>query len=439
VAVADHPYRTHVVTALAIVPPGSFVRVAGRVVDLRPRSEIALADVSGQGIVRAVVDPMLGLKVGDLVSVGGVLVGTEDDVHALAQAEVKVVGRRRALPGADGYPDRASEFLRLRGAGRRMQHLRARDAALRAVRGFFHHREFVEIEAPLCVPSPGLEVHLDALGTVDGGFLITSPEYQLKRILTGGLEKVFSLARCVRRGERGAHHNPEFTMLEWYRAWDGYETIMDDVEALVPEVARAVGQVERIELGQRAVLAPPWERLTVREAFERYAGFPVYGDEPADELRARSAKAGLPPAPEGAPWDDVFFQAFLHAVEPHLGEGRPTILYEWPAPLCALARRKADDPRVVERFEVYAGGLEIANAFGELCDPEEQRARLAADVAERQRRGLPVYPIDEKFLAALDEAMPPSGGIALGIDRLVMLCLGEHDIREVTAFTSDEL
>jgi lysyl-tRNA synthetase class 2 len=321
----------------------------------------------------------------------------------------------------------ASERERLSG---RLDNLKLRSRLLSEIRSFFAERGFVEIEAPILVPSPGLELHLDAFA-VEERFLITSPEYQMKRLLAGGLEKIYSLGKVFRRGELGAHHNPEFTMLEWYRAGAGWEQIADDTEALVSSLAARVRKPDKLDL------SPPWERLSVGEACERWAGVTVHGDETADQLRDRVRARGHR-APVDGDFSDVFFTMFLDAVEPMLGRERPILLYDWPRPLCALAREKPSDPRVVERFEVYAGGLELCNAFGELVDVAEQRRRLEHDLTERRRRGLAEYPVDEKFLAALAD-MPPSAGIALGIDRLAMLLFGSTDIGDVLAFKLDEL
>jgi lysyl-tRNA synthetase class 2 len=302
------------------------------------------------------------------------------------------------------------------------------------------------------VPSPGLELHLDAFTVGNAppqlAYLITSPEYQMKRLLAAGLPRIYSLGKVFRRGEAGRHHNPEFTMLEWYRAGAGWEAIADDVEALVRAAARAMAARGALRLPPGLVLDEKWERLSVREAVARHAGVDLEGDEPPDRLAEKCRAAGhrVPGVVDGRSpaWDDVFFTMFLDAVEPALGRGaRPIVLYDWPRPLAALAREKPGDPRVVERFEVYVPTgtgevLELCNAFGELVDPVEQRRRLEADLAERRRRGLPEYPIDERFLAALGE-MPPSAGIALGVDRLAMLLLGAPTIREVLPFAADEL
>lgn len=338
--------------------------------------------------------------------------------------------------------------------GARIGNLRRRAQGMAALRRFFEERGFLEVETPLMVPSPGLELHLDAFVVGDkaaggGGdaddrwpaqYLITSPEYQLKRLLAGGLERVYSVAKCFRRGEAGPHHNPEFTMVEWYRSPGTWQEIAGDVAELCVAVVEAIAGRPRLQYqGEVLDLSLPWPSLTVAEAMERYARVRVDGDEPARVLAEKGRRAGHRVPPEVTAWDDVFFHIFLDAVEPHLGRGRPTVLHDWPAPLGALARRKPSDPRVVERFEVYAGGLELCNGFGELTDPVEQRQRFESDLDERVSRGLSQYPIDEKFLAALAEGLPDCAGVALGIDRLMMLACDAATLREVVAFTIDEL
>jgi lysyl-tRNA synthetase class 2 len=307
----------------------------------------------------------------------------------------------------------------------RVQNLKARSQILAEIRAFFAARGFVEIEAPILVPSPGLEVHLDAYRVDGGRYLITSPEYQMKRLLGDGMERIFSLGKVFRRGEVGAHHNPEFTMLEWYRANAAWEEIARDVEELVGSLLPA--------------LAPPWQRLSVRQAFAQFAGIALDGNETPAELRHKLSAHALP---KEGDFGDLFFSVFLDRIEPELGKTGPLFLYDWPLPLGALARKKPSDPRVVERFEAFVRGpngpLELCNGFGELIDPLEQRSRCIADLAERRRRGLPEYPLDEKFLEALGR-MAPSAGVALGVDRLMMLRLGAREIREVLAFADDEL
>jgi len=326
-------------------------------------------------------------------------------------------------------------------AGRRAA-LEARARVRRAVRAWFEGEGFLEVETPARVPAPGQEVHLDAIAAgadaVEGDdrWLVTSPEYHMKRLAAAGYQRIVQIGKAFRGGERGPHHQSEFTIIEWYRAGAPLEALARDCEQLLREAARAVGR-DPAALG----LAAGFERTTVRALLRRHAGIELSGDESAAELRAKAiaarAFAGAPP-PEGAAWDDLFFQIFLDRVEPHLGRGGPTFVFDWPAPLGALARRHPDDPRLVERFELYAAGLELANAFGELTDAVEQRARFSEESRLRAARGKAVYPVDENLLAALPQ-MPPTVGIALGFDRLVMLVLGVSDIREVVAFADDEV
>ena len=318
--------------------------------------------------------------------------------------------------------------------------LEARARIRRAVRAWFEGEGFLEVETPARVRAPGQEPHLDAIPADDGverRWLATSPEYHMKRLVAAGHGRIVQIGKAFRGGERGPHHQSEFTIVEWYRAGAPLEAIARDCEQLLRVAAAAAG-ADAAALGIDRDLP----RATVRDLVRTHAGLEIAGDESADDLRAKAVAAGAfagPPPPPGTAWDDVFFQMFLDRVEPHLGRpGHPTFVFDWPAPLGALARRKPGDPRVVERFELYAGGLELANAFGELTDPVEQRARFVEESALRAARGKATYPIDEKLLAAL-AMMPPTSGVALGFDRLVMFVLGAKDIRDVVAFADDEV
>jgi elongation factor P--(R)-beta-lysine ligase len=335
------------------------------------------------------------------------------------------------VPSGD-YPGPGSEVMRM--PRRRLDFIRARAKALAATRAFFAERGFLEVETPLLVPSPGLEIHLEAVHA-GGGYLITSPEYQMKRLLAAGFEKIVQICKCFRANERGAQHSSEFTMIEWYRGYAALDAIIDDTEHLVHAVCG-----DHARTGGRSIdVRPPWIRLTVREAMQRWARVEVDGEEPAGELVRKVRAAGIEIA-DGTAWDDAFFAAFLDRVEPQLASlDRGVILHDWPAPLAALARRKPDDPKTALRFEAYIGGIELANAFDELVDPVEQRARFVDEQRVRRERGKPVYPLDEKLLAALVEGLPASAGIALGFDRLVMLATGAEAIDQVLAFSTDEL
>ncbi|HVV49980.1 MAG TPA: EF-P lysine aminoacylase EpmA [Polyangia bacterium] len=305
--------------------------------------------------------------------------------------------------------------------------LEARERIVRGIRAYFAAEGFLEVSTPARVRSPGQEVHLDAIPADTDHWLITSPEYHLKRLVARGLPRIFEIARCWRAEESGPHHLTEFTMLEWYRAEQPLEVLAADCEALVRIAVEAAGR------GPAAQgLAAPFARTTVRELFAAHAGFPLAGDESAGALRAAAVKAGVAVGSATA-WDDVFYQVFLDRLEPALARSGPTFVFDWPAPLGALARPHPADARLVERFELYAGGLELANAFGELTDPVEQRRRFEAEARARAARGKAVYPVDEALLEALPR-MPPTAGIALGLDRLIMLALGAGDISAVVAF-----
>ncbi len=335
------------------------------------------------------------------------------------------------------YPGPATEVARL--PRTRMRALQHRAKALSSTRAFFAEQGFLEVETPLLVTSPGLEIHLDAV-RAGNGFLITSPEYQMKRLLAGGCERIFQICKCFRGNEHGPHHSGEFTMIEWYRAGASLDAIITDTEQLVSRVVREITGTMTVSLGDRSCdVTPPWLRMTVREAMQTWGGVDVHGAEPAEELVAKVRAVGIE-VDDGAAWDDAFFALFLAKVEPQLAQlERALILHDWPTPLAALARRRPDDPNTALRFEAYVGGLELANAFDELVDPAEQRTRFEDDQRIRRERGRAVYPIDDKLVAALAEGLPPSAGIALGFDRLVMLATGSRSIEHVLTFTESEL
>lgn len=367
-------------------------------------------------------------------------VETAGDGRATA---VRVIAR---YAGAE-FPRPDTETARMN--GHRRANLRTRGRVLATVREFFARRDFLEVDTPLLVPAPGLEIHLEAVPAGDG-FLITSPEFQMKRLLAAGLQRIYTICKSFRAGEEGDQHSSEFTMLEWYRGFASIEDILRDTEELVAEVARTITGGTRLRLpapdatkgateGLEVDVAPPWIHMTVADAMAEFAGVTVRGDEDSATLAERMRAAGVDVGGARS-WDDVFFCGFLARVDPALCQfDRPVVLTDWPAPLAALARRKPDDPRVAERFEAYVGGLELCNAFGELTDPDEQRARFAVDLAARKDRQKPGYPLDERFLSALDEGLPPCAGIALGIDRLVMLVTGARRIRDVLSFGRGEL
>jgi elongation factor P--(R)-beta-lysine ligase len=319
--------------------------------------------------------------------------------------------------------------------------LMARGAITRAVRGWFDEQGFTEVETAILQISPGNETHLHAPrtelissdGTRATRYLRTSPEFAAKKLLAAGEAKIFEFARVFRDRERGDLHLPEFTMLEWYRADASYDAVMADTIVVIAHAAQATG-IGRFSF--RGGMADPFaepELLTVAAAFERFAGIDLLatisngGGDRAALAAAASARVRVT---DDDTWSDIFSKVLVEHVEPNLGQGRLTVLFEYPAPEAALARAKAADPRVAERFEVYACGVELANGFGELTDAAEQRRRFAADMDEKERRYGERYPLDEDFLAAV-AAMSPSSGVALGFDRLVMLASGAQRVDQV--------
>ena len=304
-------------------------------------------------------------------------------------------------------------------------------ALTRSVRGFFQNHGYLEVETPYAVPAPGEEVHLRAFATTrdypDGAteclWLHTSPEFAMKRLLVAGAGPIFQFSRVWRNGEASALHAPEFTMLEWYRPGAGMDGLIDEtidlLRSALPAVVRCRGITSDLSR---------FDRLTVAEAFARYAGIDLLaiGEDAAGLAAAAGARLR-----EGETWEDLFFRLLLERIEPNLGRQHPTFLTHWPAAQAALARRDPADPRVAERFELFVCGVELANAFVELIDPVEQRARF---VAERARRhaiyGLD-WPLDEDFLDALEFGMPASAGIAMGFDRLAMIASGADRIGQV--------
>jgi lysyl-tRNA synthetase class 2 len=326
----------------------------------------------------------------------------------------------------------------------RRPYLAARTRILAALRNAFAELDFIEVETPALQACPGLEPHLKAFATTletpgepaRQRFLHTSPEFAMKKLLAGGMPRIYQFAHCFRNGERGATHHPEFTMLEWYRAGASYRDLMVDCEILLRAAAAAAGVPRFRWQGREADPGATWHHLSVTEAFACHTGIDLLATmpDPHSPNLALLAKAALPLgiAPhEGDDWEDLFVRIFLERIEPLLGLGAPTILYDYPISMAALARPKPTDPRLAERFELYVCGLELANAFGELTDVVEQRRRFAADQTKKQALYGEAYPIDEDFLAALAFGLPDSAGIALGIDRLVMLASGADHIEQV--------
>jgi lysyl-tRNA synthetase class 2 len=306
-----------------------------------------------------------------------------------------------------------------------------RAALTRSVRTFFQERSYAEVETPYAVTAPGEEIHLRPFATEreypDGEretmFLHTSPEFAMKRLLVAQSGPIFQFARVWRNGEASATHAPEFTMLEWYRPGAELDALIaettDLLRAVLPRVVTCRGVTTDLSA---------FERVTMAEAFARHAGVDLLAI--GEDAEGLAAAAGVR-LRDGETWEDLFFRLLLERVEPHLGRDHPTFLTHWPAAQAALARRDPADPRVAERFELFVCGIELANAFVELTDAAEQRARFLADRARRRALGGPDWPLDEDFLKALEHGLPACAGIALGFDRLAMIASGADRIGQV--------
>ena len=299
---------------------------------------------------------------------------------------------------------------------RKANNLRLRAGLISSIRRFFLEHDFLEIETPVRIPSPAPEEHIEAIAS-GNWFLQTSPELCMKRLLAAGYSRIFQICKCFRADERGSRHLSEFTMLEWYVANFNYQQLMDQCESLVCAAFKDAGHERSLTWQNLAIrLAPPWERITVSEAFDRYA--PVSASKAMRQNR--------------------FDEILVDHVEPHLGDTGPTFLYDYPASMAALARIKKADPTVAERFELYIGGLELANGFSELTDAEEQRKRFEEALRVRDAKNWSRYAMPEKFLQALP-AMPDAAGIALGIDRLAMILADASKIDDVVTFAPELL
>jgi lysyl-tRNA synthetase class 2 len=338
--------------------------------------------------------------------------------NLLSRHEVSDLARHRRHIRKEPYPVLNPEQL-----------LPLRHRFVRTLRSWFDNNGFCEVETPQCVRSPGMEPHLlafeatakEAPASHRHVYLHTSPEYHMKRVLATFKAPIYQICRCFRDEQASRLHHPEFTMLEWYRPDADYKALMSDCEGLLEQLAAdLLGQAHLDLTDGRIDLSAPFEKLSVSGAFERHAGFDPLDHESPDALRATAIRAGLD-VPSHWSWEDIFHFTLLERVEQNLGRAHPTILFGYPPSLAALSR--VVDGRA-ERFELYIAGHELANAFSELVDPDEQRARFIEEQAERRRLDRPVYPIDEALLDALSK-IPRAAGIALGVDRLWLL-FAEH-------------
>jgi lysyl-tRNA synthetase class 2 len=311
------------------------------------------------------------------------------------------------MPNVSKRPDHLRRLSQLKVA------LQKRQILFQGIRAFFSERDFLEVDTPIRLATPALEDYIDA-EPAGSCYLRTSPELHMKQLLAAGYERIFQLGSCFRQNERGRQHRPEFTMLEWYRTHSDYREILADTRDLLLNVANRVnGQTCCTFRGQEIDLQADWEKLSVDEAFERHV--------PGTSLDQAIASG-------------QFEELLVTCIEPHLGTRVPTVLRDYPLELGGLARARSDNPQRAERWELYINGLELANAYSELTDAEEQRRRFAETALLRQREGREVYPLDEAFMSALESGIPPSGGIALGVDRLLMVLTNSESIDQVVAF-----
>ncbi|HEY6726431.1 MAG TPA: EF-P lysine aminoacylase EpmA [Polyangiaceae bacterium] len=382
-------------------PRRGTVSVGGRVLAHPAPSELLLSDALAS--VRVLLTAPFEGSVGDLVEVsgrwrGGVLENARVNSHVPAPT-----------------PSGTGEFARLAWSGVAAR-LVQRARLVQGVRAFFETRGFLEVTTPVRVPTPGLDANVNALRS-ERHFLITSPEHHMKRLLSGGLPRIFQLTPCFRADEAGTLHEPEFAMLEWYRAWSDYHAIMQDTEALVHQVTLALRGNASVEHAGRSIdVTPPFRRLSVAAAFQKYA-------DGADALMLAETDEAR------------YFELLVERVEPGLARAKkPVFLVDYPRNQAALACASPQNPRTAQRFELYLGGVELSNGFSELTDAAEQRQRFEEERRQRRDARQPVYALDERFLAALVEGMPRAGGNALGLDRLLMLVCGAPSIADVMAF-----
>ena len=331
-------------------------------------------------------------------------------------------------------------------------YLEARAKLVSAIRHHFDGQGFLEVESPILQVMPCADMHIHGFATTFKGidlkperdlWLHTSPEFEMKKLLVAGLPKIYQICHVFRNGEGSKRHSPEFTMIEWYRSNATYNDIMDDCIALLRNCARSLGLYAFRYAGRDCDPFAEWEIITVADAFQKYAGIDLKSFMVETEANRAAANSndtkGFYAAAKDAgasvrmqdTWEEIFFAVMADKIEPKLGFDAPAIICDYPVSMAALSRKCDDDPRFAKRFEMYVCGLELANAFDELTDAAEQRKRFAAEMASKRALYDESYPLDEDFLAALEFGMPPSGGIALGIDRLAMVCTGASDIDQV--------
>ena len=410
--------------------PGE-IAVRGRVVEVTPPTFL----IAGQdGELRLFADGRTLPACGDIV---------EALVDEAVQPPKVLRLNRLVVSSQDPTINPESMFHRLRhDKGRIKRLLFLKSKGLRLIRSFFSSRDFVEWPTPQLVASPGLEVHLqgfvthylDDRGRSQPCYLPTSPEFSLKKALCAGMERIYEICRCFRNGgETGPLHQCEFTMLEWYRAYADYRAIMNDVEELGIYLHEGLHSENSSAFRSRQIdWRPPWPRTSLQEVFDHHCGVNLErGVDDLEYFRTEALRLLGDGAVESRDFNSLFYQLFLDFIEPQLGLKKPEILYDYPINMAGLAARKPGRPKFAERFEVYVAGVEIANAFTELNDPVEQEERFKRALEEKRRRSYPAVPVDSQFLEELSYGMPPSAGIALGIERLLMAQTGTEHIDDL--------
>ena len=429
------------------------VSVAGRIIAKRTMGKISFLDLRddsgkiqlffhGGHLDKAILNLLEELDIGDIVGAKGTLFRTRTNEPTIDVSDVTLLAKSlRPLPekwhGLSDVEIRYRQrYLDLIANPEVMETFRTRSRVITAIRQFLNQRGFIEVETPILQPSAGgalarpFVTHHHALD--QDFYLRIALELHLKRLIVGGFDKVYELGRIFRNEGISTRHNPEFTMMECYQAYADYNDVMNMLEKMVSKVAKQVSGTTESKFGDNIInFKPPWQRISLRQAVEEYSGIDFTRYPEADSLRARMREIGFEVDPEKN-WAKLVDELISTRVEPNLIQ--PTFLYDYPTSMSPLAKSRADKKRVVERFEAFIGGMEIANAFTELNDPDEQRKRFTEQLAERQGEGEETWSIDEDFLLALEYGMPPTGGLGVGIDRLVMLLTNQQSIREVILF-----
>ena len=334
-------------------------------------------------------------------------------------------------------------WIKLTRTPSRMEFIQTRYKIIHGLRKWFDQQKFIETETPLLVSAPSPEVQLFPVKT-DKGYLITSPEYQMKRLLVGGFDKIFQITRCFRDQENSPQHNPEFTMLEWYRTYEPLEKLMTDIEQFVLHISDSI----KSNLLSKKIPIPPWQRISVSSLFKKHFGIKLDGYETANELRRKAEMSGyeklfhdLPDTSkltDSLAYEQTFFRLWNY-IQGRFSNPTPVFVFDWPMPLASLAKKNSINPEFAERVELYVNCMELANGFAELTDPIEQRRRLEQDLENRKSEGRESVPLDNKFLKSLEQGLPECSGMALGIDRLIMWLCGSENIKDVICFTEDEV